>query len=219
MPRRDLFKTRALPDVPFAENLVFYAPLTEGDLTDHVSGVSPVRGTGICEWDASNNAYRLKVQNVTTDATCLIYNLPQLNFAAPYNWTAFTEVYVISRDITADLLSIGHPPYNNQDGVSVFSLHEIHRFSMFTLGSWCKLVSQRNGAEANFYTNGTLDRQTVGTGTQPTYVSFMVENAISGNYANRINLGALFYNHTFDILLRDVRLYNRALTSQEIAML
>ena len=50
----------ATPDVPFSENLVFYAPLTQDDLTDHISGNSPTTMSNCSKsWDSSKEMWKL----------------------------------------------------------------------------------------------------------------------------------------------------------------
>lgn len=58
MSRRNYKKLEQQPLPPFYENLVFWAPLTEGDLTDHISGVSPTTDTGCSiTWDNDKKMY------------------------------------------------------------------------------------------------------------------------------------------------------------------
>ena len=47
-----------ISNIPFAEDLVFYAPLTEGDLTDHVNNLQgKVKTTASITWDSSVGMY------------------------------------------------------------------------------------------------------------------------------------------------------------------
>lgn len=59
MSRRHYKKLEQQPLPPFYENLVFWAPLTEGDLTDHISGASLVANQNASiTWDSAEGAYK-----------------------------------------------------------------------------------------------------------------------------------------------------------------
>ena len=65
MRREHLSSTRVLPDIPFAEDCIFYAPLTQGDLTDHISSNTlTVLSPATCTWDSSKNMYYFNAYNM-----------------------------------------------------------------------------------------------------------------------------------------------------------
>lgn len=53
--------------VPFAEDLIFWAPLTEGDLTDHISGVTgEIQNGTTVTWDSSKGMYLIDTTRVSS---------------------------------------------------------------------------------------------------------------------------------------------------------
>lgn len=89
--------TEPLP--PFSENLVFYAPLTNGDLTDHISGTNPtLTGNGIMTWDTNEQAYMFKM--TTSSNSCIAYwNVDftgRMNLNVSQEYTIFSKVKVVN---------------------------------------------------------------------------------------------------------------------------
>ena len=59
--------------VPFRESLVFYAPLTQGDLSDHVSGVKPTTDSGCSYvWDDAKQMYLFETSTNTSSWECCL---------------------------------------------------------------------------------------------------------------------------------------------------
>lgn len=60
MPIREHFILGGEPLPPFSEDLVFWTPLTNGDLTDHISRISPSTDSGCTvSFDTNKNMYLL----------------------------------------------------------------------------------------------------------------------------------------------------------------
>lgn len=213
------------PLPPFAENLVFWAPLTEGDLTDHVSGVSPAPGTGSCTWDSGMNAYRFVGNQGFAAQRCLIYNIPDgIDFrqSENYNFSIFAKILIVNCNATTDFAMLGSGIMENKDGISVFSIGESHRFNTSTnnpvsLGSWHELCMTRGTRDVLFYVDKSLSRSSYWDDTN--YKPFNIAKAVEVGANKYISVGNVTYSYTFNAYIKDVRIYDRVLSVSEVAQL
>ena len=221
MPRRELFKTRALPDVPFAENLVFYAPLTEGDLTDHISGTSPTTGAAgtSVTWNTGKGMYLFafdETASVWTGAAA-VYNNPavlsniqalcgdeqpcalviQCEIIAQYGnrYGEFTACYDSqSHRSRLDLCSQRLNGYAENDSYVIYPT------------GFNKLAIVYEAGKRRSYVNGTLGKEmdwVQGTlNLDGVYIALKLSN-----------------NYRLQCYVKDIRIYNRSFTAQEVAQL
>lgn len=212
MSRRHYNKLQQEPLPPFAENLVFWAPLTEGDLTDHINGITGTLWNGTFVWNSEKQAYKIKT--TSGGQNCLIFSKSNLfNLSPSYNYTTYAELYVESFSGTCDFIKLGTGNIDRSGGVS---LGETHRWNNFPTGTWRRLAMTKNGTEVKFYLNGTLNK----TSTTSTFESLKAELwSIWGDSVDVIVIGGGFYTYKYTAYIKNVKFFNRALSSQEVAQL
>lgn len=214
--RREHTPSSTMPNVPFAEDLLFYAPLANGDLKDYVSGVSPTlqNDTNI-SWDTSKNMYLLESNPGTTGyyVSPLYYDvdLPISDFG---NLTIVIDVINVQMGnqycahvLTPSWSDIGKNyvcafmrqyGYGSPDN----ALHRYVASSNFTSSS----------GSISFYKDGVFSHSTnkaewVGSTSKPLYD----KNSVAICMANDTS--------TFKIYAKNCRIYNRSMTAAEVAQL
>lgn len=220
MPRRDLFKTRALPDVPFAENLVFYAPLTQGDLTDHVSGISPVTDSHCyVAWDWEEGAYLLKIEADGNNGrypyrlACLKWTNFGMGLSHGNAVTVCCDVREISIAGNGYSAMISTPELNCKDNPSTaYNCHARYASSSSqSISSWHRYVgvfySSDNNRQVYWFKDGIYTKQ------------YNWNADLDVEYDSVADCQLHLNNSSYEIYARNALVYNRALTSQEIAML
>lgn len=202
-----------LPDVPFAENLVFYAPLTEGDLTDHISGTVPTQSQdSYCEWDETIGMYKLRAYSSNNGAdfpSALKWSIPSMNLTQGQALTLVIdvqEIYVYG-NYYAPMISV--PSMSSQGGAYICNTRYINKQLLSTLHRYCVSCSAFNGSNftLKFYQDGVLKQS--GTWAQ--------------NYSYNKNTVSVCQLHTnnreYQIYAKNVRVYNRELSASEVAQL
>ena len=215
MSRRHYFQSGApLPDVPFAKNLVFYAPLTEGDLTDHVSGVAAtVASTATVQWDSAKGMYHIYTGVGGSSSylkTISWDNLPNLT-SFPNGITLYLECEEVSGECSgnsyAGTMSVASMSSSTQDVAYICNYRYTNVTGFYTLVPHAKLAyTLTSSGSCIWYKDGVSVRTASG-------------------WTNRIFNGSisvcqLHRNNTkYGIYAKDVRVYNRVLSASEVAQL
>lgn len=206
------------PDIPFAENLVFYAPLTEGDVSDHISGVSPTSDSGCSyTWNAEKGMYLCETSGGETSLNAaMIWDGLSLNIAP-----ASSQQYTITgvfEFVSADgrngkyLCYMACNNYHNQNPTCVrytngdvqeegYSIQNgVHRLTVIAdnSGGSMKLIRYEDTRLTTNKANWNAFR------TAPTSVALC-------QFLNFITVGKIY--------AKDIRVYNRALSASEVAQL
>lgn len=209
-------------DVPFLENLVFYAPLEYGDTTDNVSGTDvTVISPGVLSYDMNKSMYLFSATTSGSIFDNLFYwNTPELGLIG--NSSTINDMhYTIHFNVVFTMLG-----YYSR---CVPNISYIKRSNMYgyvgngNTGSWgydfqlnrpYNIVAVIDGNSQDIY----VDKSFVSTVT-PFFNININKNDLdfgvkifyihqgSGNAQN----GAGYY--------KDIRIYNRALTAAEVAEL
>lgn len=224
------------PLPPFPENLVFWAPLTQGDLSDHISGEVGVSSSGCsATWDSGEGMYLLSA--ATTDAygrghnsDALRYNSAALRANLTGTQTTGMTVYMVMREHTYV------PGPSGIYGVSrYFSCSDMYdvwetspRMNVLVDGArlqqsqidtaklWkVAVVYNPLTRQIKIYNNGSLFITFSWTDTPaaPLSVGLCSKNGHSSSTSSGYN------TISFSAYVADVRIYNRQLTDSEIAQL
>lgn len=216
MARREYSKQQGggnLPDVPFAENLVFYAPLTEGDLTDHISGTLATTDSNCTyQWDDLIGMYKLKArssQNGTNYPSALKWSIPSMNLTQGQALTLVIDVKEIhvNGNYYAPMISV--PSMSQQGGAYICTARYVNNQLISTLHRYCVSCSAFNGSNftLKWYKDGVLKQ----SGT-------WLHNYSYNN--NTVSVCQLHINNSeYQIYAKNVRVYNRELTASEVAQL
>lgn len=191
------------PLPPFAENLVFWAPLTEGDLTDHISGKNLTQTNGTVTWDAAVGAYKfvgpnrrqLGIHIAEWSGLSLGLDVTNLEF------TIVFEIYKFSNELTT-------PAHL---GGRTFATNLAIGADANVWNKFCTALERYNGVAHHYshqYLNG-VDKLTFDRGTSP----------ILGNVNTNVKVECNDNNDSRTYYMRNVRIYNRALTAEEVAQL
>lgn len=216
-------------NVPFANSLIFYAPLTEGDLTDHVSGATGIPciegGTMPVDnltWDAANGAYKFHTNTIYQNAARFsVPSFADLIAGIDCNDTAWCCNVKCSNNKCYYPIDIGYvragdkdnrdwgytPTHLNHVGSYVFD-GQWHRVAVFFLYL---------STTVNFYVDGILRKSitSVYTGNSKVY-----KRGWTDNMKKYISLG-VNQDGQGDITMwiKDMRLYNKTFTDSEITAL
>lgn len=216
MARREYSKQQDggnLPQVPFSENLVFYAPLTEGDLTDHISGTSPTTDSNCTyQWDDSIGMYKIRAYSSNNGAdfpSALKWSIPSMNLTQGQALTLVIdvqEIYVYG-NYYAPMISV--PSMSYQKAAYICNARYTNRQLLSTLHRYCVSCSAFNGSDFSlkFYQDGVL-KQSAAWGENYSYNN------------NTVSVCQLHTNNSeYQIYAKNVRVYNRELTASEVAQL
>lgn len=203
-------QTEPLP--PFAENLVFWAPLTEGDLTDHISGVSPTTDSGCSvTWDAVKGMYRLYAYNKKMSSLkydCLHGVIPE-----NHNISIVIDIEEVSISNIYNFI-FGLPPY--EYGAAPYNYNMAYlRHDRYNNSTTNRLVGRLcvvyDDKILRFYKDGVFVK---------TYDWSQSTSPIKTDIGNvRINQIPNNYGYNGTIYAKNARIYNRALTASEVAQL
>ena len=208
--------------IPFAENLVFYAPLTEGDLTDHISGKSPSTDSGCSvTWNSTYNMYQLYCYGG--------------DYRAALRWVGLS-LYDTGHNIRTDGLTVtANIKFISQSGNNYSAFYACDSLKD-TFGQYASNRAYLYLCNARFGTSGVgsdINRLT-------TALSYGGSNNLkfykNSSLATSMNWGAseisasrapdtlgLCERHTnntnMTILISDVRVYNRVLSASEVGQL
>lgn len=213
--RRQVFE-KGGGGIPFAANLIFYAPLTENDLTDHVSGEALHTKSTSVTWNSQYGMY-----NIQKSGTGGAY-FQNLNLGLPFTSSDFSQVsctcifdFILTNSSDAkyaNLVGLAKGYYNSTAN---------HRFPLFfmkfvspaiTVNVKYQMAWTLNNGVFKFYIDGNeINLNSPYSAADSfdynecnTYVSLATGNW-SGN-----NGGGCFGN---------IRIYDRALTASEVAQL
>ena len=212
------------PDVPFAENLVFYAPLTEGDLTDHISGKSPSTDSGCTvTWNSTYNMYQLYCSGGA--------------YRAALRWVGLT-LYDAGHNISTDGLTVtAKIKFISQSGNNYSALYSCDSLKD-TFGQYTRNKAYLYNCNYRYGSSGTglgsnvnqLTTTLVRSGSPNIkwYKNSTLANSTNWDTANisttrapdTLSLCEMHTNNTnMTILISDVRVYDRALSDSEVAQL
>lgn len=195
------------PMPPFVENLVFWAPLTQGDLTDHISGLmgSSLGGASV-DWNVMNDAYVL----TTNTGAALSYQLDTPSML-PDSYTVVVDVKVTQSSTTFYIMAAG--TYGSTNSYPNLGTHNFGIAS--DLSNWHKVASvcDKTQLKQYFYLDSNLNN-TVNRNSSHLIWSSNWTGALRTN----LSLGVYFV-YSGKAYLKDVRIYNRALTASEVAQL
>lgn len=203
---------------PLPQGCRFYAPLTQDDVSDHVSGTIPTNGGAPVSWDSGKNAWHVAQ---TTGGTQLgwIYNHPNINlFSTPYTYTYVAKVFVNSFNGTCDVLTIG----KSGDERYAKAFMETHRFTGFAVGRWYTIWQTLNEHDLRMY----LDSTCVRTATTPSsYGANYPGKWTTADMLDNLTIAGAFkspygsYNYYADFYVKEVWGFDRVLTTQEVMIL
>lgn len=193
-----------------------YAPLTEGNLA--IGGVQPtITGNGEVTWDASAEAYKFSMVNAAS-STCVLYWDIDLGLES----NAMQEVTIFCKAFVAGATN-GFPylvVLGDANETSSYRPHInasnafISQYSAWQNCAWVR----RNTNVLTYYTSGRTDS------VNASHVS----NPANWNGSNKCNSRLCIFwrrnneginNPSLYAYIKDIMIFNRALTAQEIAAL
>lgn len=194
-------------EIPFRENLVFWAPLTDGDLTDHISRLtgSSLGGASVA-WNVMNDAYVL----TTNNGAALSYQLNTPSMM-PDSYTVFADVKVAQSSTTFYIMAAG-----TYGGTNSYPNLGTHNFGIASdLNNWHRVVSvcDKTQLKQYFYLDANLYNELTRNSSHLVWSSNW-----TGTLRTNLSLG-VYYGYSGKAYLKDVRIYNRALTPAEVAAL
>lgn len=236
-------------EIPFQENLVFYAPLNEGELFDYISGEVGVPGRdSYCVWDEQEQMMHLGFD------TNLV-NGDNRAMGLRFSSTAFQSnmlTCIANRGLTACMYYKDSPDFagNNsswhqQRPLSIEDVNDLHiHYDNGGPGLNCAIDAYHANRSysgntvpssalvyrfvAMTYNPSTNYMVTYENGTQKRSGSFGLPVAmntyisslcIMGQYSDASNLASNYNCSKMSIYAKDVRVYNRVLSVSEIQQL
>lgn len=207
--------------IPFAEDLIFYAPLTQGDTTDHISGQDiHIRHAGALTWDNAEGAYKFSGSYAEFYSQFYWSNLSlglNVSSANTVEYTMYSKIKIVSAvDITYSRFfpSVGRTDGSGRYvGSPLFQCTSFY-FTSYTSSHWYEFV----GSIANNVGNNYVDKILARTTTSGYGVSGLPASDMN-KYVSIFPIYNINGAHSGVAYVRDVRFYNRALTAAEIAQL
>lgn len=230
--RRNILMTSNTGGEILDPNLIFYAPMTEGDLTDHVTGISmQLTGKGSIEWNSSLQIYKITTPSTTYD-TVLTFrsnkywkDLIQDDYTVCAKICRFRNSYGTSNKARVFACSpVGSPTdewssYGMGIPANLFTVCGSSLDSSTACGANYEIIYSFVGAKHfnsssnmynTYYKNGTY---VSGGSLQASKFTAYTDEINSG-----LNIGLTGHTNfrycSFGI--KDVRIYNKILTQEEI---
>lgn len=225
MERRRLLD---IDSIPFKDNLVFYAPLNDGNLADMISGNS-------CQ-----KASFATLASIAYDSNVGAYLFTSGNYSSRYKDIFYWEN--LNLGLFSNNMNLSDVAYTMVSKIRVVTANAIgtsrHIPGLFHAGGYNYYIYSPNVAAGAYFNDDTIDNQwheyivRVGNGTtetikdktlQRTY-AFSVTKS-NYNYSESNKWVAVYVNYASNnqqmgsAYIKDVRLYNRALTMDEIRSL
>ena len=225
MERRRLLNING---IPFWEDCVFYAPLNQGDLADMISGNS-------CQ-----KASFATLASIVYDSNVGAYLFTSGNYSSQYK-----DIFYwgnLNLGIFSNNMNLSDVAYTMVSKVRVATANAIgtsrHIPGLWLAGGYNYYIYSPNVAAGAYFNDDTIDNQwheyivRVGGGTtetikdktlQRTYAFSIVKN--NYNYSESNKWVAVYINYAStnqqmgSAYIKDIRVYNRALTDAEIAQL
>jgi len=199
-------RRRLLENVPFKENLVFYAPLIMNDTSEILNNTSPIIGSGcVVEYVPAKDIFRLRCNSGNNQA--LLYQNLNMGLSIGQEITMVIDVEELSMyDQWQSMFST--PRYNQ--GTNAYLRHDRYVNSTLLLsGRFCVTYTYRSSTtqNANFYKDGEFIKSIVFP--NPRIDSNVVTICETANGSGRF----------YDFYVSNARIYNRALTNDEIIKL
>lgn len=195
--------------LPFADNLVFYAPLSKGNLSDRISGVQPTTEDGCTvNWDEQLKAYRLEA-TYTDRQSALLYgglNLGKIQDGVTIHLTAsivedngnkysafctIPDFKTVGTDTACYICSARYAEITSEPATYTLTMGMI----------------QDGQIHGVFYKNAEFEKEVVWSACYSSEIHTLSVCEINHNCTN------------LKMYAKDVRVYNRILTPNEIKQL
>lgn len=182
---------------------VFYAPLTNGDLTDHISGASLLCDSRVSySWDTNENCYKFTMASNLQRDRGAYFNGVTYPFGSDINSLRCTFVADIKM-VTSGGIQMPIMRYNNSFWTTDYSSHNPVPMSPNTWYRVCA-IKDADGTTGNKYANGVYREPFNAAGTKSLMAPLM-----------------LFYYPGWDIrctfYLKNIYVFDVALTLEEVA--
>lgn len=205
------------PMPPFVENLVFWAPMTENDVTDHISGTSPASDTDCsATWDSAKGMYLLVTTGSSSslNAALIWSNLNlNINAASSQQYTITGVFEFVSMQGNDYSCYIACNNYRNQSHTTIRYTNGDVRdagYSAPTTGIHRLTVIADNSSGLKRYYRYT-DANCVTTLSNWSGFRTAPDSIAACQLLNN--------NIAMSIYAKDIRIYNRALSASEVAQL
>ena len=206
MKREEIVISQPFP--PFYEDLVFYAPLNENDLSDHISNVQAVSlGNGSYQWYGSEFAHKL----TTNTGASLGFSIANFANLIPNSFTIFAKVKVAVASTTFYIFSAG--TYASNNCWPFVGTHNVGVASDTSNWHDIATVCDKSAYTQHYYKDGVLYTSLSRPANHNTWPSNW-----SNLLKNNVSIGT-YYGYSGTAFVKDVRVYNRALTPAEVAQL
>lgn len=198
---------------PFLDDLVFWAPLTEGDITDNISGNRPTTSAGCSyTWNDNKKMYMLYANgNSTSRYSALLYSGLSMNLTDGQDLTFVVDCEEISGMGNGYNIMLGIPATTSRITAIAYLNHyrytsQANYTNLLKFGRYACVYS---GTTCKFYKDGILTNTAVSASWRG--IKF-TENTASICQLNS-------NNYSYSMFAKNARIYRRALTDNEVAQL
>lgn len=206
-----------IQDVPFAENLVFYAPLTEGDLTDHISG-NTLNYTQGLSWDSAMSMYKFGKVAQTYE---MYYDVNLVGIVGDYTLVCEFKPEETHRYNYPSVLILGSYAQSDEwrPGIVSNSSDTSGERAMQRMRIWTYSIQTQTAKV--YMINGQGECEYLCDYGGPTNTICIPDNWNSSNKCRtRVSVcPKRDHNDTIAAWIKDIRIYNRFFTPEEIAQL
>ena len=201
------------PDIPFSENCIFYAPLTQGDLTDHISGQSLIYNSNKVTWDSTKGMYRFGAVKKAND----MYFPVDISNSIPNNqYTILLDAQPISYGGYVYPVFVCVGGYSDSSSTTAgawrISLASMNQISSRSSRQYLSITINGNNGVYKSITNNTVRQYyttTVGEGQWVQNWNSLMKSRIVIN-ASRHD------SYIYDVVVKDIRIYNFCLTDSQL---
>lgn len=202
-----------IEELPFYENLVFYAPLSKDDISDWISGNEfALSGNGTAAWDDNYSAYRITtpatksrfVMSIDVDLDILLTNNSE--------YTIFAKIHPVGTLPSVNEPYIGLGDWNSTSFKPHINSSDnfVQNITDFNNSAYEGLDNNGNGRICRYYVKNYNEY------TAYTHASCPAQWNSTNRCKNMICVGINRNGSSMTFLVKDIMVFNRMLTQEEI---
>lgn len=191
--------------IPFIDDCVFYAPLTNGYLAERISGIEPTSDTECSiTWDTSNSMYKFSA--VTTWNAAARYTGMKMGLTKGQACTLLIDVIEIAFSGNRYAVMIGMPKWRESMTLSYNIRHYAYNTGYSALTTLARYTVTHDGSgHIKWYKNGVLSATSTWAADRPLEEDHVDICMLPGN------------NYSYSMYAKNAVVYNRCLSATELA--
>lgn len=205
-----------IENLPFQENLVFYAPLTNWDLTDWISGNEFVTsGNGTIQWNSVKEAYQISTPTTRTRFVMSINVDLGITLTNQSEYTIFAKILpnTIQASVIEPFVGLGNWSESSFKPHINSSTNFVSSTANFNYSAYEGLDNNGSGRICRYYVYGKDEYNDY------SHVSNPAQWNNTNKCKNMLCVGVNRNGNAMTFCIKDIMVFDRRLTPEEIKTL